>query len=230
VFEWADVQVGTSLNFDGSDDYVAIPNIINDLSSLTIQAWFKYDNSDTWRWIYGSGTDWVDVGASIASGGNTLRYHFKTTESNFSNGNGKTELANNTWYHFTMTYTGSTVKGYINGKLDFETTISGAIETTKAQMIGAGYTNNNEYFKGNINEVAIWNTGLSSLEVSALYNSGSGLNASVDFGNYKSSSNLKGYWRFAEGSGAIVADASSNSNVGTIYGAIWSTDCANIAV
>ena len=75
-----------------------------------------------------------------------------------------------------------------------------------------------------IDEVALWDNTLSESEITEIYNSGTGFNATVNSGNYTSSSNLRGYWKFDEGSGTTAADASSNNNTGTINGATWSTD------
>ena len=78
-----------------------------------------------------------------------------------------------------------------------------------------------DYFDGNIDEVAVWNDELTSAEVTAIYNSGNMLNVSSDSGNYASAANLKGYYRFNEGSGTSLQDNSSKSNTGTITGATW---------
>ena len=78
-----------------------------------------------------------------------------------------------------------------------------------------------EYFDGKMDEVAVWNDELTSAEVTAIYNSGNMLNVSSDSGNYASAANLKGYYRFNEGSGTSLQDNSSNSNTGTITGATW---------
>ncbi|MAE09986.1 MAG: hypothetical protein CMF78_02185, partial [Candidatus Marinimicrobia bacterium] len=203
-----------SLSFDGVDDYIEIPNLIDGLDSLTIEAWFKYEDSDTWRWIYGGGTDWVDFGASIASGGNTIRYHFQTTESGWGAGDGSIQLSPYIWYHFSMTYDGVAFKGYIDGQFDFETMSSGSVATTTTQMIGAGFTNSSEYFKGNIDEVRIWDYELSQPEIQDhMYEEISG-----------TESGLLSYWNLNEGTGNVAYDQSSYGNDGTIYGASWSTD------
>ena len=78
-----------------------------------------------------------------------------------------------------------------------------------------------QYFDGKIDEVAVWNDVLTSAEVTAIYNSGNMLNVSSDSGNYASAANLQGYYRFNEGSGTSLQNNSSNSNTGTITGAIW---------
>mgnify|MGYP001185726533 FL=1 len=52
--------------------------------------------------------------------------------------------------------------------------------------------------------------------ITALYNSGIGLKASVDSGNYDKSGDLVGYWQFNEGTGSTLTDNTSNSNNGTL--------------
>ena len=52
--------------------------------------------------------------------------------------------------------------------------------------------------------------------ITALYNSGIGLKASVDSGNYDNSGDLVGYWQFNEGTGSALTDNTSNSNNGTL--------------
>ena len=51
--------------------------------------------------------------------------------------------------------------------------------------------------------------------ITALYNSGIGLKASVDSGNYDNSGDLVGYLQFNEGTGSMLTDNTSNSNNGT---------------
>ena len=56
--------------------------------------------------------------------------------------------------------------------------------------------------------------------ITALFNSGVGLKASVDSGNYDNSydysGDLVGYWQFNEGTGSMLTDNTSNSNKGTL--------------
>ena len=72
-----------------------------------------------------------------------------------------------------------------------------------------------------IDEVALWADVLTASEISAIYNSGNGLNAVSNSGNYTSAGDLAGYWRMNEGSGTSLTDASGKGNTGTIYGASW---------
>ena len=52
--------------------------------------------------------------------------------------------------------------------------------------------------------------------ITALYNSGIDLKASVDSENYDNSGDLVGYWQFNEGTGSVLTDKTSNLNNGTL--------------
>ncbi len=160
-------KAGSAVQFDGKNDMITIPNVINGQRQITIEAWFKYSDTATWRWIYGNGRGFVEVGAAVRQRGNKMRYHFTTQKASFNQGNGSISLSPNTWYHFALTFDGITVRGYINGLLDFSRNISGKVKTLQTQAIGAGYWQNGERFKGYIDEVRIWNYARSQSEIQA---------------------------------------------------------------
>jgi hypothetical protein len=81
---------------------------------------------------------------------------------------------------------------------------------------GSGTAKASDFFDGKIDEVAVWNVALSAADVTALYNSGNGLKASADSGNYDNSGDLIGYWKFNDGTGSTLTDSTSNSNNGTL--------------
>jgi hypothetical protein len=81
-----------------------------------------------------------------------------------------------------------------------------------------------ENFDGRIKDAAIWDEALNSSEVAALYNSGTPFDVTSNSGDYASSANLKGYWRFAENTGTTAYDLSGNGNHGTIKGATCNTE------
>jgi len=73
-----------------------------------------------------------------------------------------------------------------------------------------------------MDKFAIWNNTLTASEITALYNSGEGISAASNSGNYTSSSNLVAYWEMDEGSGTSLTDSSPNSNTGTLTnGPTW---------
>jgi hypothetical protein len=89
--------------------------------------------------------------------------------------------------------------------------------TTEPFRIGA-FTVGQISPDGNADEVAIFNSALSSSDVTAIYNSG----VPNDLSSYSS---LISWWRFEEGSGTTAIDSGSGGNDGTLTnGTAYSTD------
>jgi len=117
------------------------------------------------------------------------------------------------------------MKLYKNGtQIDNATGIAVQNESTTTYV---GRYANGHYWIGSIDETAIWNEALTDAEITALYNSGEPLSASSNSGNYTSSANLKGYWRFNENSGTTAYDLSGNGNHGTNNGATYNSQGAD---
>ena len=125
---------------------------------------------------------------------------------------GSVPINPDTWYQVAATYDGTTQRFYVNG--NFDASAVRDLNTGSGNVkIGKQPDWSGAYFKGEIDEVGIWDKALTATEISALYNSGSGLDASS-----VSPSNLQGYWKFNEGSGNTATDLSNNGNHGTLNG------------
>ena len=188
----------------------------------TITAWVRPTNdSNTWGMVqFGSGDCTGKMwGLGRRSGKLALWGGCKDWTSNLS-------IPKNEWSFVAIRYNGTKVRAYVNGVWE-ETTLNGFNTQISELFIGAETTNNGSsfrsYFKGDIDEVAVWNERLSNAEILALYNSGAGRDAATNSGDYTSKANLKGYWKFNNGSGSTVSDASGNGKNGTKYGATWKT-------
>jgi hypothetical protein len=85
-------------------------------------------------------------------------------------------LSTNTWYHVVGTQSGATTSLYINAGTPSTTTFSGTRAST-TYSVGAFSrpTDTAADFDGSLDEIGIWSRALSSTEVTALYNSGNGL-------------------------------------------------------
>ena len=81
------------------------------------------------------------------------------------------------------------------------------------------------FFNGTMDEVAMWDAALSADDMEKIHNSGvpTDLTESSSYDTDRTSE-LKGYWRFTEGTGTSVEDLSGEGNTGTISGASWDTD------
>ena len=94
-----------------------------------------------------------------------------------------------------MTFDGTNLVLYVNGD-EKDTNSNSSYETTNQNgvfSIGRRDDTGTLYYNGKIDEVTLWNTGLSANAVAALYSSGAGISASSNSGNYTSSSNLVFY-------------------------------------
>ena len=214
-----------SVSMAGDDDYVnfgTIPQFAS-VSTFSVAGWFKTNTSS--RSLYGG-----------------TQHYFYPTSSGFSYrinnqtatiGAG-TNYADDSWYHFVLTYNSGTVAIYINGNSTPIGTSSIYNSTTNstagdffrvgARAVSGG--NPSTYFAGNADEIAIWDSVIGSSEVSDIYASNTVIDLSSNSGNYTSSSNLKHWWRFGDGdSGSTVNDKVISGGVdGTLTnGASFST-------
>ena len=222
------------MDFDGTNDYVSANGVATELDSstnlpLSVSAWVYPENGTKEQLVFGfyRNTNSFKNGPSVWFGGSN--YKFAYYNDSFTTVHSSSTYAINNWHHVVLTI-GSDQDGvlYVNGSSAL--TFSGALNSGGLDMfsIAVDYDvsdgtagNPTQYFDGKIDEVAVWNDELTSAEVTAIYNSGNMLNVSSDSGNYASAANLQGYYRFNEGSGTSLQDNSSNSNTGTITGAIW---------
>ena len=144
-------------------------------------------------------------------------------------------FAEDTWYHFALVLddTANTVKAYQNGAVLSGThATSGNTFADLANGIYMGQYKANGSLDGNsdmvalFDEVAVFDAALSADDIASIYNSGVP-NDLTDSGSYDTNrtSNLKGYWRFEEGTGTSVTNtANSGTNDGALVNATHSTD------
>ena len=135
----------------------------------------------------------------------------------------------------TTTHTG-TMRIYMDGVLrnfgqslypshNYQRTPTGMDEISSNSLSEIGVmarSNSTFHTAGNMDDLACFNAKLSDAAVTAMYNSGAPTDLTSNSGDYTSSSNLIGYWKFDEGSGTTIADSSTNSNNMTLVnGAAW---------
>ncbi|WP_458626247.1 immunoglobulin-like domain-containing protein [Winogradskyella sp. PC D3.3] len=160
---------GTSLVFDGGDDYISLGNDYNLNANFSIEAWIKTNTILGTKTIISKRN-----GTSTASGYDlslindrlNFRYNGSTVISNQAMNSSK-------WYHVAVTFSNSTYTLYIDG---FPVkTSGGSIPGTNANkaLIGAMDRTDNtpiNYFDGKIDEVRIWNTNLSQDQIREMMN------------------------------------------------------------
>jgi len=232
-----------SLEFDGSDDKVEVPlhTSLNPSGNFSVNAWVKTQQNTDWQSAItsrGSNTGYKLYQQHPDGGSGGTGRAFAVWSGNGSawkqlNSN---ELPNwGTWQMQTLTFDNSTttMRLYVDG-VEIDEFNSGSLSpnTQNVLRIGTGGSANAKYyFKGHIDEVAVWAATLSADAVAQLYNSGETLYAGDDYGNYTSSASLREYWTMDSlvsnennGTGSSTLFGEKNNNDGTIYGAVWSSD------
>lgn len=150
-------EPANSLNFEGTNDYVAIPD--NDSLDLTnnytIEAWIKPNN---FTFIGGI----VSKYHTSASSGFILRLtpgapYSGITFDELVTANGV--LTQGKWQHVAAVKNGSNRYVYINGQqIGLTGTPLTTANNTDSVMIGVDFATSPRYFDGNIDEVRIWRT------------------------------------------------------------------------
>lgn len=170
---------GKAVTFDGTNDYVNIPdsNDFTMTNGWSMSAWIKPTAVDGLRNI---GGQWGGGGAGNAA----FRFLIDNGYLRMDNYDGSgssplkdtsTLLTAGTWYHVVAIYTGGTTgtNGYIylNGSLIKSGTLNRIPQNSGyAMRIGAlADMGTDKYFKGDMDDVALWNRGITAEEVSDLY-------------------------------------------------------------
>ncbi len=202
---------GYALNFDGTNEYVDMGNNIIVGNNFTEEAWiYPTDTGDSeYHGFLGYQPEKTfDRPPSLWS------YDKKKIHGGFGDGTDWNSWISNedvlifdTWNHIAASFDGNTYKLYVNGNL---AGISVSDFTGKTPSLTPiryiGRVDN--YFKGGIDEVRIWNTAVSEADIK------SWMNRDIT-SNHPDYNNLLGYWQFNQTIGTN-SDDSKNNNDGTL--------------
>lgn len=159
-----------ALDFDGSNDYVSIAdNASLDLTNnYSITLWVKFDS------LAGAP---MFVSKRQAVGTHAYQFYSTSSKLAFNNGGGinysDTTLSTGGWYHVGMTFSSGVVTFYLNGQPDGGFTSTNSSNPTNAYELQLGRAYNGNYFNGQMDEVAIFNSVLTASEMLNIYNNNS---------------------------------------------------------
>jgi len=212
----------SSIVLDGINNYLSLGNVNLALTNkLTIMAWVKWDIDPK------KGNNW----ANIFSNTSNLRNDYGVFWIQHNSNNTKFEFALNTttgrrfiyssttpeqdvWYHIAAVYDGEKMYLYINGLLENDVNKTGNIVAHEAQFftnIGSIAFDNNNFrrFKGEINDLSIFNKALTEEEIN-------NLKCEINLNDFS----LLAFWSFDSINNNIVSDYTKNNYDLTNYGGI----------
>jgi len=168
----ASIDNDYAMSFNGTDTYVQMGENLPDLhdSARTLVFWAKATS-----WTANQGvvieSDAFEITAVL---GYSNQYVSFTTDNATNNNQRKTwsasGLTDNTWHHFAMTVDSSNNISniYVDGVAQNVSSIAGFPQSTGINNIGKRY-NNSSYFDGELDEIAVFNSKLSSCDIKGIY-------------------------------------------------------------
>ncbi len=167
--KWVAGQLGGALSFDGSDDFVEIPN--NALLSLTTQITIS-----AWTYMAPNASGEMAIVSKGGWAANDLPYELTETPGDvifwqFYNDEGRDSCSPmappvGQWHHIAATYDGKIFKCYIDGKLGEEWAYAGTMpKNTASVTIGKRSRDAECFFNGMIDDVAIYDRALTLDEI-----------------------------------------------------------------
>jgi len=201
---------GNTYNFAGTS-FVDIGNSteLNDMNLLSISAWVKLNE-------LGKSHSVISKNSSTNSGWyfninsiNKIKFLVKAESGSSRKLYSLSTLPADEWIHLAGTYDGNDLKIYINGELNRESHFDDYQEIQQDENVNLFLGKSVSYYlDGNLDDVRLWNKGLSQIEVLEA------MSSSLD-GN---DTELYGYWKIDENFGNTVNDISNFNNDGSIQG------------
>jgi len=217
-------QAGTNLQYDGVDDYLAIPanggqSIVSNVTGdFTIEAWVLWDgtNSSFPRIldIGNDNTQWIVLTAAIPFGSGGPRFMIRETAGD-QLVDAAAPLTPNVWNHIAVTLDAATntISMYINGVLSATTTgftyRLSDLGVTANNWLGRSEFAGDPFYGGNIEE----------LRISDIVRYTSNFNP-VPTSQFTTDAQTVALYHFNEGTGQVTADASGNNPDGILGGTL----------
>tara|TARA_R100000808_G_scaffold14529_1_gene34267 strand:- start:27520 stop:28281 length:762 start_codon:yes stop_codon:yes gene_type:complete len=225
-------NAGSSILFDGSNDYLEIANQGDGVANLnpghdeawSLSAWIKPSSTSTWRAIFAnqeSSSPYTGWCLTFAESGKLSFTGYDDSgavigiDVDYNDGGA---YPPHTWINVVATYDGSGNRSglnvYVDGTLQEKANRAGTVASITAldsgEPIWIGRVSWGSYFSGDICHVGFWSKELTAPEAREIYNGRNGARGPGDLNRHSAASNLVSWW---------IADNASDTYNGTIYDA-----------
>lgn len=223
-------KVAQAGNFDGVDDYLAVPDHSSLQATLTtpfsLSFWFKIP-------MNGSADQSIATkfngsqGYRVYTSSSDAKLYFVITNSDSSFQIVSANALNDgQWHYATIIYSGNSNRSGMSMYIDelpavvgTDSPISSTISNTSTLYLGTSYTAGNEFLKGYLDNVKLYNRALSGSEIQQLYRIGAGAKIASSARGVASTglnSGLLSWWTFdgKDISNGLILDKGTNGNHG----------------
>ena len=179
---YAEGKVGMAFALGGGTNHsvrIADAAALNPTNALTLETWVYVPEHSANDSVVVAGKDnprgarQYMLGMGNENGKWLFRAHVGVVGGGYHYIGGTTEVLTNTWYHAAMTYDGTTLKLYVNGKLDSSVALSGVITTSSNPLIIGAHATGPWGMLGRVDELSLYNRALTVGEITAIYEAGS---------------------------------------------------------
>ena len=214
------------LSFDGIDDHVDLgANMLSGDGDFAISLWVK---SQALNAVIIQQRNGGVNGEYQMRFNNTGKIDFWTYRNGYQwSVTSSISYNDDVWHHIVVVQDGNINGGrlYVDGfEVDLNSGgivyLDGAIHT----YLGADMRDYENYLNGVINDVHMFNGGLSRTDVGALFENGFGFNPAYDHDGFQKSIFLVASYPMTSMSGETLFDITQNSHDGTLAGATWAGD------
>jgi hypothetical protein len=164
--------------FDGSNDYINVPdsNALDFTTALSFSVWVNWTGTGTNNGIvfYKEGTPTAYGLVLLTGGGNANKATFSLNlGSGWTDHYSSSTISQNVWHHIAGTFDASAdqMKIYVDGTLDStHDGLTGDIQTNAGALsIGREITQGTEYYRGWIDDLALYNRTLTPEQILLIY-------------------------------------------------------------
>lgn len=227
--QWVEGQIGGALQFGGPSkrQYVLVNDYAKPTSTLTVSAWVFADALGSWASFVKNwgGSDAGQFHFGIFADGQHENIYIKQTDGKTPNVSDPNPFPLGEWQHVAVVCDGSKVRLYRGGIEVASTDYDGTLVLPPMNCIGIGSKLGNDctgadtgapgFWQGKIDDVGIWNRGLSPQEIQSVFKRGQ---AGKALDEVIVTDGLIAYLPLDETTGLTAADLSPDNHVGTLGG------------
>ena len=162
----AAIDNNDTMTFNGTDQYIQLSNEVNHGTTNTLSFWINSSNTGT-RDIFGANTNGGYLLKAL-NASNTVSYRTSAGARTFDlSGLSSNPMKDGDWHHIAFTRNSSNlIQLYVDGSpVGSAQSLTG---NTLFEIIGANY-GKTVFFDGKLDEVAVWNTALSTCDIKGIY-------------------------------------------------------------
>ncbi len=213
-----DTIPGTTMLAAANGDFAKQEKPMNvSTNTLTLSAWIKPSavTTDVFGILFCRGTGTPASGIHLAAN-NQLRYHWNDGQWSWNSG---LTPPTDEWSHVALVITPNQARLYLNGRLATNNSTHAVVNFINPFHVGVDPTSNGRTFRGQIDEVCIYDRALSTAEIRELMHLTK---------NPIDDSSLKAYYQFNTPDGAIDMDKVGNNHLTLLGNAVKTSSTAPV--